>query len=189
MVVTILLLGLLLIASITDVIGHKIYNWTTYPGILAAWTFSAAGAGLEAVDAVSTPTLVRLGWISFPNSLLGFLICGFVLLLCFVFFKVGGGDVKLMGMVGAFLGVERGIETMLWTFVLGACVAMVVLIWRVGPLRLVTRVARQILWTVRLRWWPPLSDEERSQLQLPLFMAPSALVATLIVQFSLIDYF
>jgi hypothetical protein len=34
-----------------------------------------------------------------------------------------------------------------------------------------------------------LTAEEHAQLQLPLFLAPSALVATLIVQFSLIDYF
>ena len=32
-------------------------------------------------------------------------------------FKVGGGDVKLIAMLGAFLGPEQGITAMLWTFV------------------------------------------------------------------------
>ncbi|MEN6497267.1 MAG: A24 family peptidase [Thermoguttaceae bacterium] len=189
MVTTSLLLLLLAIASVTDILGHKIYNWTTYSGILAAWGLSGLGAALEASGTVSTETLAHWGWIRFPDSFFGFLICGFVLVVCYVFLKVGGGDVKLMAMMGALLGLERGIEAMLWTFVLGGCLALVILIWRVGPLRLVTRVLRQLLWTIRLRWWSPLTAEEHAQLQLPLFLAPSALVATLIVQFSLIDYF
>lgn len=189
MVTTTILLILLGIASVTDVFGHRIYNWNTYSGILAAWGLSALGMALEASDTVSSQTLAHWGWIRPPDSLFGFLVCGFALLVCFVFFKVGGGDVKLMAMMGAFLGLERGIEAMLWTFVLGGCVALVILIWRVGPLPLVTRVLRQLLWTIRLRWWPPLTEDEHAQLQLPLFLAPSALLATLIVQFSLIDYF
>ena len=34
--------------------------------------------------------------------------------------QVGGGDVKLIAMLGAFLGPEQGITAMLWTFVCGA---------------------------------------------------------------------
>ena len=109
------------------------------------------------------------------------------MLVCFVGFKVGGGDVKLIAMLGAFLGFEQGIMAMLWTFVLGGCVGLIVLIWRVGPLRLVARVLRQVLWTLRLGRWSPLSESERAQLQPPLFLAPSALVAVVIVRFSLVD--
>lgn len=189
MLTTILLIGLLLIASVTDIIGHRIFNWTTYPGILTALGLNGLGEALKFTGMVSSQTLTRLGWIGLAESLLGVLICGLVLLVCFVFLKVGGGDVKLMAMMGAFLGVERGVEAMLWTFVLGGCLALVILIWRVGPLYLMTRVLRQVLWTIRLRWWCPLSDEEHAQLQPPLFLAPNAFLATLIVQFSLIDYF
>ena len=35
MVATVLLLALVAIASITDLLWHKIYNWTTYSGIVA----------------------------------------------------------------------------------------------------------------------------------------------------------
>ena len=58
----------------------------------------------------------------------------------FRMFRVGGGDVKLIAMLGAFLGLEKGIEAMLWTFVLGGCMALIVLVWRVGPWRLAVRV-------------------------------------------------
>ncbi len=181
---TILLLGLVLLATVTDLARHKIYNWTTYTGILLALGLSAAGC-LTFAGTRGAPESLR---VSFQQSLLGLLICGSVMLGCFVLFRVGGGDVKLIAMLGAFLGPEQGITAMLWTFVLGGCAGLVVLIWRVGPLRLVVRVLRQILWTLRLGRWNPLTPAERAQLQPPLFLAPSALAALVIVLFSLDRY-
>ncbi len=177
MLPTILLLGLVLLATVTDLAHHKIYNWTTYTGVLVALGLSAAG--LLVLDGTK---------ISFRESLLGLAACGLVMLVCFAMFRVGGGDVKLIAMLGAFLGPEQGITAMLWTFVLGGCVGLIVLIWRVGPVRLVARVLRQVLWSLRLGQWSPLSEAERAQLQPPLFLAPSALAAVIIVRFSLVNF-
>jgi prepilin peptidase CpaA len=105
------------------------------------------------------------------------------MLACFLVLQVGGGDVKLVAMLGAFLGPERGIEAMLWTFVLGAGAALVVLVWRVGPWRLLAQVFRHLFWMLRLGQWVPLTADERRQLQPPLFLAPSALAAVVIVVF------
>ena len=44
MLATILLLGLVLVAAGTDLLRGKVYNWTTYGGILAALGISAAGS-------------------------------------------------------------------------------------------------------------------------------------------------
>jgi len=174
----ILLIGLTLAAAATDIARHKIYNWTTYPGILAALILSAAGRSIEFHGAR----------ITFLESLLGLAICGFVMLACFVFFRIGGGDVKLIAMLGAFLGPEQGITAMLWTFVLGGCVGLIVLVWRVGPVRLAARTLRQILWSLRLGHWTSLDPAERAELQPPLYLAPTALAAVLIVLFSLENY-
>lgn len=76
---------------------------------------------------------------------------------------------------------------MLWTFVLGGSMALIVLVWRVGPVRLIVRALRQVLWTLRLGRWSPLTPDERAQLQTRLFLAPSALLAAIIVQFSLVE--
>jgi prepilin peptidase CpaA len=182
MLATAVLLGLLLVATVTDVLRHKIYNWTIYPGILAALGLNASGWLLLATGtATEEPLRWYLGFIGLGASCLGFLACGFLMLVCYVMFQVGGGDVKLMAMLGAFLGPEAGIEAMLWTFVLGGCMGLIVLIWRVGPLRLLARAFRQVAYTVRLRRWSPLSEEERSQLQPPLFLAPCALAAVAIM--------
>jgi prepilin peptidase CpaA len=186
MVAKVLLLGLLAVATATDLRRHRIYNWTTYPGILAALGLNGLGAALVAAGVLEEATLRGLGWISIGESLVGFLVCGLVLVACYVLLKVGGGDVKLMAMLGAFLGVDKGVEAMLWTFVLGGCMGLIVLVWRFGPLRLIASVARHLLWTLRLARFQPLTPEERAALQPPLFLAPSALVACVIVQFGLI---
>lgn len=186
MVAELLLLGLLVAATATDLARHRIYNWTTYPGILAAAGLNALGEGLLRGGWMEEAALRRLGWIGLTDSALGFLICGGVMLVCYVLLQVGGGDVKLIAMLGAFLGQEQGIETMLWTFVLGACLALIVLVWRVGPLRLIASVARHLLWTLRLARFQPLTADERAALQPPLFLAPSAMAAAVIVMFGLI---
>jgi prepilin peptidase CpaA len=188
MLATILLLGLVLLATATDLARHKIYNWTTYTGMLAALGLSAAGSVWLYCGGGSEDQWQSWGWIPIWDSLMGLVVCGLVMLLCFVMFRVGGGDVKLIAMLGAFLGPEQGITAMLWTFVLGGCVGVIVLVWRVGPLRLAARVVRQVLWTLRLGRWSPLSESERAQLQPPLFLAPSALAAVLIVRFLPADW-
>ena len=73
------------------------------------------------------------------------------------------------------MGMEKGLEALLWTFVLGAALSLVVLVWNVGPLATVSRVVRLIAGKLRLGWFMPLSDEERKALQPPIFLAPSAL--------------
>jgi prepilin peptidase CpaA len=188
MLATVLLLGLLTVASVTDALWHKIYNWTTYTGILAALGLSALGWLLVAVTSVDQRRLEALGWQPVSESVKGLLACGAVMLVCFVMFRgVGGGDVKLVTMVGAFLGLEDGLTAMLLTFVLGGCMGLIVLVWRVGPARLTGRVFRQVVWSLRLRAWSPLSDEERAELRSRLFLAPCALAAVVIVRSPLID--
>lgn len=186
MLVTPLVLGLVLVAAVSDVRRHRIYNWTTYPGILAGVGLNALGE-LAAWRGVDPALLTRLGWIGLGASVFGLALLGLLMLVCFVLFKVGGGDVKLMAMVGGFLGPQRGLEALLWTFVLGASVALIVLVWRVGAWRLIVRLIRQVLYVFRLGGWARLTPDERSQLEAPLFLAPSTLAAVAIVQFSLVE--
>jgi prepilin peptidase CpaA len=182
MIATVLLFLLVSVATATDLARHKIYNWTTYPGILAALALNVAGAVAGGPDGSSETLNNLMGWVGLGESLSGFLVCGFVMIVCFVFFRVGGGDVKLLAMMGAFLGVERGIESLLWTFVLGGALGLIALVWRVGLWTLIVRVLKQIVWSLRIRSWSPLSIEERQQLQPPLFLAPSALAALIVMR-------
>jgi prepilin peptidase CpaA len=188
MAVTAILLALLLVASATDVARRKIYNWTTYPGILAGLGMAAAGSALAACGWMSEDALAAWGWIPWWESLRGFLTCGGLMLVCFACFPtIGGADVKLLAMMGAFLGLDQGLESLLWTFIFGACWGIIELVWRVGAIRLAVRVFRQVGWTLRLGQWNPLSDEERATLRFPIRIAPAALAAVILVRFSLLD--
>jgi prepilin peptidase CpaA len=187
MISTVVLFGFLLAATITDLRRRKVYNWTTYPGILVAFGLNglAAAFGLD-VESVSNDLF---GLVGLKDSIAGFVGCGFVMLVCYVFFPggVGGGDVKLIAMMGAFLGPFGGLEAMLWTFVLGGGMAIIILVWRFGAIRLLLRTIQWVLYTLRFRTLAPLKDEERERLKTDLFLSPSALAAVVIVQFNLID--
>jgi prepilin peptidase CpaA len=172
MLSTILVFVLSGVAAFTDLVYHKLYNWMTYPGIVAALIVAYCEGGLADRGGLE-------------ESIMGLAWCGSIMLVCFVLFNVGGGDVKLIAMLGAFLGPAQGIETMLWTFVLGAIFALGVLVWRVGAWRLFASVSRQLLWSLRVGNWLPLSDEERKNLQSPLYLAPAAVLALTIVKFDL----
>lgn len=185
MLTTLILLGFMLCATATDLAQHKIYNWTTYTGIVMAVVLSTAGALLSGT-CIGEDRLHRLGWIPISECVLGLLICGFVMLFCFVMFKVGGGDVKLIAMLGAFLGPEQGITAMLWTFVLGACMCLIVLVWRTGPVQTTALAFRRIAYAFAPLYFRPLTDQEHCQLQPTLFLAPSTLMAVVIVRFSII---
>src|SRR4051812_17408673 len=118
MLTTLLLVALVITAAVTDAARHRIYNWTTYPGMLAGLALAACGALLERL----TPNLAHqwqplVGWLSLTDALTGFLACGVVMIPCFLLFGGGGGDVKLLAMIGALVGLEKGLEVLLWTFI------------------------------------------------------------------------
>jgi prepilin peptidase CpaA len=184
---TLLLAGLLLIATITDVRERKVYNWTTYPGIVLALIANGI-ATMWGLD-LESPLNDRLGMVGLPESLGGCGGVGFIMLACFVFFPggVGGGDVKLLAMIGAFLGPWRGLEVLLWTFVLSACMAIVILVWRVGAAGLLAWAFRRVVLLVRFRVWMPVPSEQREQWKTDVFLSPAALAAVMIVQLSYSD--
>mgnify|MGYP002530094595 CR=1 FL=1 len=107
------LLLLLIVAAWTDYKHKKIRNWNTYPGICLGLIINSTGHGIT-----------LSGWAGLQDSLTGFLACGFIMLFSYVLFNVGGGDVKLLAMMGAFLGLEPGVLALLWTFSVAFCFAI-----------------------------------------------------------------
>lgn len=192
MVCTAVLVGLLIVTTFTDVGWREIHNWTTYPGIIVALLMSGLATWFE-VDTINgtDADVVRYGIVPFGDCVLGFLASAAMMLVCYVFFagEIGGGDVKLIAMIGTFLGVQQGLEALLWTFVIAACLALIVLIWKHGAWALVARSAQTMWLLARSGGKFRLTEEERKPLKSPLFLSPSALVAVLIVRLQLVDRF
>jgi prepilin peptidase CpaA len=189
MIVTVLLLALTATAAATDIWKQRVYNWTTYSGIAAALAINAVGEFFERASEPNERLQRLVGWVGLQDCVAGLLVCGFCMIVCYVFFEIGGGDIKLVTMLGGFLGLEHGVAAMLWTFVLGGCFGVVMLIWRVGLWRLLAQSVRHVSATVKARGWLPISDDERRQLQPPLFVAPMALAAVAIIRFDLVERF
>jgi prepilin peptidase CpaA len=159
------LVVLLLVASITDARRQMIYNWNTYPGIVLGFVFRWWDGGTTGLE----------------DSMKGFAVCGGLMLVCFVLFGLGGGDLKLIAMMGAFLGFERGVEALLWTLVLGGILGAVTIVWQLGFLHIVGQAGRQLARIWRAKGWVPLDEATRQPLKQTLFLAPAGLLATLIV--------
>lgn len=191
MVGTALLLLFLIAAAVTDIRVRKVFNWTTYPGILVALTASSLASWNGIDDIQGTDSQQALwGLVSWSDALTGFLICGTAMLICYVFFPggVGGGDVKLMAMIGAFLGLYAGLEVMLWTFVIGGCQALLTLIWKYGAIELLRRATLHFWLVLRAGGQVAAAQTEVESPTVNIFLSPGALIAVCIVRFHLVEW-
>jgi len=79
------------VGAVKDFRGHRIPNWLTYSGLIAALV---ARIGLG-------------GWTELRGGLAGMLFAGGIFFLLFLLGGMGGGDVKLMAAVGAWVGLAQ----------------------------------------------------------------------------------
>ena len=106
------LIIVLLIALATDMRVYKIPNMLTYPAMAAALTFHTVLNGMS----------------GFFFSMLG-LIAGLgIFLLPFFLGFMGAGDAKLMGAIGAVIGVRGVINACIFTSLAGGILAILLLI-------------------------------------------------------------
>jgi prepilin peptidase CpaA len=155
-----LLLCALAIASVgavKDFRGHRIPNWLTYSGLLVA-------------------LLVRLGlggWTELRGGLLGMLFAGGIFLLLFLLGGMGGGDVKLMAAVGAWVGLAHVGILLIMSAIAGGLLAVGnVLVHKrmFESLRNVVELVRHHL-TEGLAPHPTLNVQQAGTLRLPYGLA------------------
>ncbi|HYD95492.1 MAG TPA: A24 family peptidase [Noviherbaspirillum sp.] len=120
------LLALLAIAAVSDYRSYRIPNWLTFGGAAFALLYSAY-----------VPFVPGLGFL----WALGGLALGLVLLLpAYAFRVMGAGDVKLMAMCGAFLGVDHIIPAVLLSFIVGGAAAIGTALYRRALVRMASNV-------------------------------------------------
>jgi prepilin peptidase CpaA len=122
------LMALLMIAAVIDVRTSRIPNWLVFGGALYGLAYNAI-----------SPLYARDIGIVFA---LGGLAVGLAAMLPAYLLRVmGAGDVKLMAMVGAFLGAWATVSAVLATLVAGGVLALALAMWAGRTVRLLRNVA------------------------------------------------
>jgi leader peptidase (prepilin peptidase)/N-methyltransferase len=123
----------LVVLILIDLKERILPNVITLPGVLAGLACSLIS---PVEDGTAKGLLSLFGWAvpnprfnSFLDSIIGALVCGgFLWLVAEAYFRIrkieglGFGDIKLMGMVGAFLGVKLALFTIMLGSFLGAII-------------------------------------------------------------------
>jgi prepilin peptidase CpaA len=122
------------IAVLTDLRARKIPNRVVVAGLVAAVAYHLIAMPGEGVLAVSA------GSIGLPATL-GGLATGFALLIpLYVMRAMGAGDVKLMMMVGAYLGPFQTAGVVVLTFAAGGVLAVGMAVWQRSLARLASNL-------------------------------------------------
>lgn len=111
---------LLALAAWQDIKEHRIANRVVLAGVIIGFMFNAF---IPPGDGFNSPAPGGLGW---WGSLTGIGMGMIVLLPFYLLRAMGAGDVKLMGMVGAFLGPGQVLGALLGTFLVGGIMALII---------------------------------------------------------------
>lgn len=123
---TAVLFMLLVLASVSDYRSYKIPNLLTAGGIIFALIYNTV-----------VPFYRDHGFL----WALGGMMVGFLLFLpCYALRMMGAGDVKLMAMVGAFLGVTDALHATLYSFIAGGVGALIFAVYRNSLARMLVNV-------------------------------------------------
>lgn len=130
------LLGALAMAALSDLHARKVPNLLVLGGILAA-------SGIHAVTAPGAGILEASGGAIGLLSSMGGVAVGFAALFpLYALRAMGAGDVKLMMMVGAFLGPLQTFGVVVLTFAAGGVLAIAMALWQ--------RSFRQLVFNLRV---------------------------------------
>jgi prepilin peptidase CpaA len=174
----VLLVSLLAVATVTDLATRRIHNKLTYTAflwgvlLLVAATLWPRDVPLTVLG-TSEPARDAIHRLSVSEGLLGSAL-GFGLLF-FLFTTVGsgGGDVKLITAAGLYLGPDRILEGLIYSYILAGVAALVYVLSQVGPWPVIVALVRVV--PARFGWYlaflgPPVDLKPYLKRSLP--MAP-----------------
>ena len=108
------LLAVLVISSVTDLAWHRIPNILLLSALVLALALQASGEGIDGIVSATAGLLVGLAFLM-PLYAMG---------------GMGAGDVKLLGVVGAFLGPWGALVAGVAALIAGAVLGIAYIAWR-----------------------------------------------------------
>lgn len=138
-----LLLFLTGTAAVFDIRSQKIPNLLIITGGLLGFSYQFSGGGWSG------------GCAYFSGVFLTMLLPG----LLYVFRMIGAGDVKLLGVIGGFLGPADGFRFMIFTFLVGGVISAALLIQRRNLFSRFFYLKTYISQYLQTREWSPYRKE------------------------------
>ncbi len=183
------LLTTLVTCAITDIRGHKIYNWATYSAFLWALAINILPALVttsgdvlngeyQRVTAVDTS---MLGTIGLLQCLAGAALCFLITFVGYDLSGGGAGDVKLAAVIGALLGLQHGVFAVAYSYIVAALAIIIWSIWANGPLALVKAAGRTLGSLLGSLWPFPVTETDTKLLTRPIPLGPYFAIGTLLV--------
>lgn len=114
-----MLLGIIFLAVFFDLRRGKIPNALILSGLCLGWCWQLVQVGLTGI-------FVFLAGAGLPLVLLAVL---------FYFRMLGAGDIKLFAVIGGFMGAEKLLSCMVYSFLLGGAISVLLIIRRRNLLR------------------------------------------------------
>lgn len=124
-------IGAVLVAflgAITDIHRARIPNWLTYTAVIAALILRAS--------------LMR--WSGLASGAIGILIAGGAFCVLFILGAMGGGDMKMMAAIGAWVGSRHILTVMVAIGLAGGVLALVSMVFNKNLIQTVRNTVRLI---------------------------------------------
>jgi prepilin peptidase CpaA len=174
------LLAALATCTVTDVRGHRIYNWATYSAFLWAILINIAASAWPTVSPE------WLGGVGIGQSLAGAALCFVITLAGYHMSGRGAGDVKLAAAIGALLGVHHGVFAVAYSYIVAAIAIIIGSTWVIGPLAIVKAAVRTIGNVLGPLWPFPPSSSDTALMLRPIPLGPYFAIGTLLVVLELV---
>lgn len=150
---------LLVVATFTDFRSRRIPNWLILTGLFLGFTFNILSSGIPGVI----------------NSFAGAVVGITIFIPIYAVGKMGAGDVKLLAMVGAFLGPMSVLWAVLFSLLAGGVLAVGWMIYKIGPRTLLYRaIGSAAMARVSGQTFPLAEDDSPMKAKMPFAAAIAA---------------
>ena len=150
MFINILLIGVLTVAAVTDLKYHRIHNILTLPAVLLGFFANFLLYGLPGIS----------------KSALGFAVGFGLFFLIYLMGGMGGGDVKLIGAIGAIKGFPFVLWAICYSAFVGGMIAIAIMIWR-GILWQTVKSLFRFLYTCIVPWYKVEFPDKNRSVKIP----------------------
>jgi Flp pilus assembly protein protease CpaA len=183
--------GLLLVlllgtATVTDLLRRRIYNWTTYTAfgwvvVLELLTLVLGGEkAAEGETSVSAAVVSALGMLPWRDSLMGFAAGFSILFVLYNLFRGGAGDLKLVAVLGALVGMKTIVAILIYSYILAGIFAACLMVGVAGPASMLAFALRGVGIAGRGTGSTDVADCLKRQVPMAPFIAGGTLLALIL---------